>query len=56
MYTDVWGQGGQEEKSLGVEGWRPSVLEGWGGSWPDLGMLKECDLNEQGVLKHPEGD
>jgi hypothetical protein len=53
--TDVWGQGSQEEKSLRVEGWCPLVQEGWGSSWPDLSMLKECDLDDQGVLKHPEG-
>lgn len=27
MYTDVWGQGSQEEKSLGVQGWRPSCMK-----------------------------
>lgn len=45
------GQSGREEP-WGT-GMAPLVHEDWGGSWPGLSMLKECDLNEQGVLGTP---
>lgn len=40
VYTDVWGQGSQEEKSLGAEGWCPLVSEGEGEKLARLEYVK----------------